>query len=69
LNFNQDLLKIRDPVVTEENDLVKLPGWFKDIVKRKGIPLCEHLTIVPDLSIDLKKKTVESGRIFLKWEW
>jgi hypothetical protein len=64
-----DLMLIEVPQEADEKELVKLPGWFKDIVKKKGIPLGKNVTLVPDLSIDFKKKKVKSAGITLKWEF
>jgi hypothetical protein len=69
LGFNTSLNIIQDPVKAEESELKKLPPWFKEIIKRKGIPLSEHWTLKPDLDIDIKKKKVNSAGVILEWDW
>ena len=69
LGFNTSLNIIQDPVKADENELKKLPPWFKEIIKKKGIPLSKHWTLKPDLDIDIKKKKVNSAGITLEWEW
>lgn len=69
LEFNTSLRIIQDPVRADEKELVKVPTWFKDIIKRKGIPVSKHVTIVPNIDFDLKKKKLKSGGLTLKWEF
>jgi len=69
MEFRVDLMLIEVPTEANEKELVKLPAWFKEIVKKKGIPLGKHVTLVPDLDIDFKKKKVKSAGITLKWEF
>jgi hypothetical protein len=64
-----DLMLIEVPPKADDKELVKLPAWFKEIVKKKGIPLSEHWTLKGDLDIDIKKKKVNSASIILEWEW
>src|SRR4029077_12993932 len=64
-----DLMLIEVPKDADEKEVVKLPGWFKDIIKKKGVPLGKNVTLVPDLSIDFKKRKVKSAGITLKWEF
>jgi hypothetical protein len=64
-----NLMIIEVPPKADEKELVKLPGWFKEIVKKKGIPLGKHVTLVPDLSVDVKKKKLKSAGITLKVEF
>jgi len=67
--FRVDLMLVEVPQDADEKELVKLPAWFKEIVKKKGVPLGKNVTLVPDLSIDFKKKKLKSGGITLKWEF
>jgi hypothetical protein len=64
-----DLMLVEVPPKADDKELVKLPGWFKEIVKKKGLPLGKHVTLVPDLSVDIKKKKVNSAGVTLKWEF
>lgn len=64
-----DLMLIEVPPKADEKELVKLPGWFKEIIKKKGIPVSKRVTLVPDLSIDVKKKALKSASLTLKWEF
>jgi hypothetical protein len=64
-----DLMLIDVPKDADEKEVVKLPGWVKEIIKKKGIPLGKNVTLVPDLSIDFKKRKVKSFGINIKWEF
>ena len=46
-----------------------LSNWMKDAADTKGVPLSKHVTLVPDLSLDVKKKAIKSGSVTLKWEF
>jgi len=68
-SFNTSLNIIQDPVKAEEGEIKKLPPWFQELIKKKGIPLTKHWTLKPDLDIDFKKKKVNSAGITLEWKW
>jgi hypothetical protein len=69
LAFNTSLRALDDPVTADEKEVVKLPAWIKEVIKRKGIALGKQVTLVPDASFDVKKKRLKSGGITLKWDF
>ena len=44
----------------DEKELMKVPGWLKDIIKAKGIPLGKGVSIAPAIDFDFKKKKLKS---------
>ena len=64
-----NLMLIDVPPQADDKELVKVPAWLKEIVKKKGIPLSKSVTLVPDASIDVKGKKLKSFSLSLKWEW
>ncbi len=67
LDINLKVIEV--PPKADEKELVKLPDWLKEIIKKKGIPLGKHVTIVPKIDFDIKKKKLKSAGVTLKWEW
>lgn len=60
-------LKVIDvPPKADEKELVKLPPWLKDIIKKKGVPL-GGVVITPNINFDFKKKKLKSIGITIKW--
>jgi hypothetical protein len=51
----------------DEKELVKLPGWLKEIIKAKGIPLGKGVSIAPKVDFDFKSKKLKSFGITIKW--
>jgi len=60
VELHTDFMLIDIPPAADEKELVKLPGWLKDIIKRKGLPLGKNVSIAPTIDIDFKKKKVKS---------
>jgi hypothetical protein len=69
MELKVNLMLIDVPPQADDKELVKIPAWLKDIVKKKGIPLGKSVTLVPDASIDVKAKKLKSFTIGLKWDW
>ena len=64
-----DLMLLDVPPDADQKELVKLPAWMQEIVKKKGIPISKHVTLVPDASFDFKAKKLKSFSLGLKWEF
>ena len=69
LELKVNLMLIDVPPQADEKELVKVPAWLKEIIKKKGIPLSKNVTLVPDVSIDVKAKKLKSFSLTLKWEF
>lgn len=67
MSLKVDLMMIAVPVKADEKELVKLPAWMKEIIKKKGIPLGKDVTIAPDVNFDFKAKKLKSLGITVKW--
>ena|ERR1051325_4123045 len=57
-----DLMLLEPPEKgkADEKELIKLPGWMKEIVKAKGIPVAKGISIVPNVDFDLKTMKLKS---------
>ena len=69
MELKADLMLLPVPPKADEKELAKSAGWLQEIIKKKGIPLSEYVTLVPDASFDFKAKKLKSFDITLKWEW
>jgi len=61
-----NLMVIELPPKADEKELVKLPAWLKEIIKKKGIPLGK-VVITPDVEFDFKAKKLKKLGITIKW--
>ncbi len=59
-NLRVNMMLIDVPPQANEKEVMKLPGWLKDIIKQKGIPLGKDVSIAPDVSFDFKNKKLKS---------
>lgn len=62
-----NLMLIQLPPTANEKELVKLPAWLKEIIKKKGIPLGKDVVITPDVEFDFKAKKLKKLGITIKW--
>ena len=62
-----NLIAIQPAPDAPEKELVKVPDWMKDIIKRKGLALGKNVSIAPDIKFDFKSKKLKSIGITIKW--
>ena len=62
-----DFMGIDVPPKADEKELVKVPAWIKEIIKRKGIPLGKDVSIAPTIDFDFKAKKVKSFGVKITW--
>ena len=62
-----NLIVIALPPKADEKELVKLPAWMKEIIKKKGIPLGKNVSIAPDIGFDFKAKKLKSFGVTIRW--
>jgi hypothetical protein len=62
-----NLVVIQPAPDAPEKELIKVPDWMKEIIKRKGIPLGKGVSIAPDIKFDFKSKKLKSIGIMIKW--
>ncbi|MEI9893461.1 MAG: hypothetical protein WDN28_06060 [Chthoniobacter sp.] len=67
LSLNVNLVVLDVPPKADEKELVKIPAWLKDIIKRKGVPLGHGVSIAPSVDFDFKKKKLKSVGITIRW--
>src|SRR5438105_3967194 len=67
MELRTNLMLIEPLVKADEKELVKLPAWLKEIIKKKGIPLGDHIVITPDVEFDFKAKKLKKLGITIKW--
>jgi len=62
------LLDLPQKGKADEKEILKLPGWLKDIVKKKGVSL-GTVTVSPDLDIDFKALKVKKVGLTIEFEF
>lgn len=66
MELRVNLMVIELPTKADEKELLKLPAWLKEIIKKKGIPLGK-VVITPDVEFDFKAKKLKKLGITIKW--
>jgi seryl-tRNA synthetase len=66
MELRVNLMAIDLPPKADDKELVKLPAWLKEIIKKKGIPLGK-VVITPDVEFDFKAKKLKKLGITIKW--
>jgi len=69
MSFELNLKLLEPPTKAPEKELVKLPGFVQEIIKKKGIPLGGGFVLKPDISFDFKKGKVKKVYVELVWEF
>jgi septation ring formation regulator EzrA len=69
LNLQVNLRVIEPEPGAPKKELLELPGWVKEIIKEKGIPLGHGVSIAPDIKIDVKALKLEKLGITITIEW
>jgi hypothetical protein len=67
LNVNLKIIEVDQRAKKEE--VMKLPDWMEKIIKDKGVPLGNDVTVVPDVDIDFKTFKLKKCGIVLKWKF
>jgi hypothetical protein len=62
-----NLMVIQPAPDAPEKELIKVPDWMKEIIKRKGLPLGKNVSIAPDIKFDFKSKKLKSIGVTIKW--
>ena len=62
-----NFIAIDIPPKADDKELAKIPGWMKEIIKKKGIPLGKDVSIAPTVDFDLKAKKIKSFGIKITW--
>lgn len=47
----------------DKNDAIPLPGFVRDIIKAKGIPVAKNVSVMPNATWNWKKNTLGSASI------
>jgi seryl-tRNA synthetase len=66
LELRVNLMSVQVPPTADQDELKKLPGWLKEIIKKKGVPLGK-VVITPDVEFDFKAKKLKKLGITIKW--
>lgn len=68
LGLKVSMMGITDPIQAEPQDLTKnLPTKIRELIKKKGLPLGKHATLMPDIGFDVKTRRIKSFGITVKW--
>ncbi len=65
-----DLMLLEPPAKgkADEKELIKLPGWLSDIVKKKGVSI-GGVTIKPDVDFDFKNVKLKKFELTFKFDF
>jgi hypothetical protein len=66
MELRVNLMSVQVPPTADEDELKRLPGWLKEIIKKKGVPLGKVI-ITPDVEFDFKAKKLKKLGITIKW--
>jgi DNA repair ATPase RecN len=66
MELRVNLMSIQVPPTADEDELKRLPGRLKEIIKKKGVPLGK-VVITPDVEFDFKAKKLKKLGITIKW--
>jgi hypothetical protein len=69
LELKVNLMLIEPPVGAPKRELIILPDWMKEIIKAKGIPLGNGVSISPDVDFDFKAMKLTSLVINVSFDW
>jgi DNA repair exonuclease SbcCD ATPase subunit len=67
LELRLDFIDLDIPPKADDKELLKIPAWMKDIIKRKGLPLGKDVSIAPTVDFDFKAKKLKSFGIKITW--
>jgi hypothetical protein len=68
-NLRLELTLVEVQEGAPEREMVSLPGWAKDIIKAKGLPIARGIVIVPDADFDLKARKVKAVSVGIRFDW
>jgi hypothetical protein len=68
-NLRLELTLVEVQEGAPEREMVSLPGWAKDIIKAKGLPIGRGIVIVPDADFDLKARKLKAVSIAIRFDW
>jgi hypothetical protein len=66
MELRVNLMSVQVPPAADEDELKRLPGWLKEIIKKKGVPLGK-VVITPNVEFDFKAKKLKKLGITIKW--
>ena len=72
MELKLDLSLIEPPEKTKANEkeLIKLPGFIKDIIEAKGLPIGKNVSIAPsDVDFDLKQMKLKGLSFEITWRF
>jgi hypothetical protein len=68
-NLKRDLTLVEVQEGAPEREMVSLPGWAKDIIKSKGLPIGRGIVIVPDADFDLQARKLKAVSVGIRFNW
>jgi hypothetical protein len=68
-NLGLELTLVEVQEGAPEREMVSLPGWAKDIIKAKGLPIGRGIVIVPDADFDLKARKLKAVSVGIRFDW
>lgn len=68
LKLDLMLLDVPQKGKADEKELIKLPGWIAEIIKKKGVSF-GGVTVKPDVDIDFKTGKLKKFELTFKYEF
>ena len=68
LKLDLSLLDMPQKGKADEKEILKLPGWLKDLVKKKGVSI-GSVTVVPDVDIDFKALKIKKAGVIIEFDF
>ena len=68
-NLRLELTLVEVQEGAPEREMVSLPGWAKDTIKAKGLPIGRGIVIVPDADFDLKARKLKAVSVGIRFDW
>jgi hypothetical protein len=68
LSLKVNLIVIELDAKANKNEAINLPDWLKKIIKEKGLPLGNGVSISADVSFDFKTGKLTKFVPLLKWD-
>jgi hypothetical protein len=68
-DLERDLTLVEVDKEAPKSELVSLPGWAKDIIKAKGLPIGRGIVIVPNVDFDPNAGKLKEVSVGIRFDW
>jgi hypothetical protein len=68
-DLERDLTLVEVDKEAPKSEMVSLPGWAKDIIKAKGLPIGRGIVIVPNVDFDPNAGKLKEVSVGIRFDW